>query len=138
MPTSPVEIEIALAGYTWDDWPVFNVTGPVTDFQIQQKVASTSVDVLTLSGDIPAGDTWGFDFRPGYKTISDFYNSYANKMSYVDVATLGAFSTIRLLSDKMAKSISASAASNKFIFTGSGLTAATLVKMYYYKRYLSL
>ncbi len=54
------------------------------------------------------------------------------------MATLGAFSTIRLLSDKMAKSISASAASNKFIFTGSGLTAATLVKMYYYKRYLSL
>lgn len=135
--SSPAEYAVPMAGYTWDDWPVFRVTGPITDFQIEHKVSTTQVDVLTLSGDIPAGDTWQFDFRPGEKHVFEVF-SLLQKMAFVDLATVGAFSTMRVLSDKAAKAINAAAVSNRFIYTGTGLTAASKVIMYYYRRYLTL
>jgi len=94
--------------------------------------------VLTLIGDIPAGETWGFDFRPGYKTVLKLGAIIYNRLQYVDVTTITAFSTLRVLSSKAAKAIDAAAASNRFIFTGSGLSAASKVDLYYYARYLSL
>ncbi len=137
IPTSPLEIAVAMAGYTWDDWPVFDVTGPVTDFQIDHTVGTTSVEEITLDGDIPAGETWEFDLRPGYKNIWKLTEQFS-RLSYVTVGTLHAFAAMRVLSDKAAKAIDTTATSNRFIFTGTGLSAASKVVMYYYKRYLSL
>jgi len=135
--TSPAEYAVPMAGYTWDDWPVFRVTGPITDFQIEHLVSTTQVDVLTLSGDIPAGETWQFDFRPGEKFVMNI-STLVNKMNFVDLTTIRAFSTLRVLSDKGAKSINTAAVSNRFVFTGTGLSAASKVIMYYYRRYLTL
>ncbi len=139
MPTSPVEIAITMTGCTWDDWPLFSVTGPITNFQIEHLVNTTSIDTLTLIGDIPAGELWEFNLRPQYKTLWKKVGSVGyNRMAYLDIATIGAFATMRVLSDKSARAYNTAAVSNRFVFTGSGLSATSKVIMYYYRRYLSL
>jgi len=137
MPSSPVEIAVSIASYTWDDWPYFRVTGPITGFQIDHTVGTTVVELLTLTGDIPVTQVWGFDFRPGYKTVERI-SIAGNELNHVVPTTIRAFTTMRVLSDKAAKAIDAAATSNRFIFTGSGLSAASKVQLLRYERYLSL
>ncbi len=137
MPTSPAEIAITMTGCTWDDWPVFDITGPVTNFQIAHQAGTTAIEALKLISSIPDGEVWELDFRPHYKFIWK-KSTGASRMQYIDTTTISAFATLRVLSDKATKAIDTAATSNRFIFTGTGLSAATKVTMYHYKRFLSL
>lgn len=123
---------ITAAGYSADDWPVIEVTGPVTNFSMTHQPAG---DIITITGTIPGGETWRFDLRPGYKTLVRTSDS-ANRMNYVVTSTLRAFSTMRLLSEKVCTLYAQTA--NFFTCTGTSCTGATSVSVKWYKRYLSL
>ena len=123
---------IPAAGYSADDWPIIEVTGPITNLNISH---SPSSDVLTITGTIPALETWRFDLRPGYKTLVRTSDN-ANRMNYVVTSTLRAFSTMRLLSEKSTAIYSQTA--NIFTCTGTGYSGASSISFKWYKRYLSL
>jgi hypothetical protein len=58
---------------TWDEYPIINVYGEAQDFSMY-SVITTATDTTTYSTgsfDIPAGDIFTFDLRPGYKTIKN-------------------------------------------------------------------
>ena len=128
--------DILLAGYTADDWPLIDVTGPITDLTIGH-FCSSSVESITLIGTIPGGETWRFDLRPGYKTLQRTSDS-ANRMSFVNTTTIQSFSTMRILSTKAARTHDAAATANLFQFTGTGTTGATAANVIWFKRFLSL
>lgn len=127
---------IPLADYTADDWPIIDMTGPITNPSIEHG-AGGSIENLTIVGSIPGGETWRFDLRSGYKTLRRTSDD-ANRMSYMNTATISAFSTMRILGTKAAQAQYAGAPSNTFTITGSGTTGATSTVIYWYKRYLSL
>jgi len=66
---------VSTVSYTgnWDSYPVIKVYGEVVDFSFNSIVV-TSTDTTTYntgSFDIPAGDIYTFDLRPGYKTVTN-------------------------------------------------------------------
>lgn len=57
----------------WDEYPIINVYGEAVDFSFY-SIVTTATDTTTYatgSFDIPAGDIFTFDLRPGYKTIKN-------------------------------------------------------------------
>lgn len=124
---------ISATGITWDDWPVFEVTGPVTNLVITH---SPVADVISFNGaTIPAGETWVIDLRPGYKTCYRKSDN-ANRLNYIVATSVRYFGTMRLLGQKLTASYSQTG--NSFTLTGSGTTGASQFVIKYYKRYLSL
>jgi len=130
----PVSSSLFLsAGVTADDWPIFKVTGPVTDLAITHQPLG---DAISLAGTtIPAGETWVIDLRPGYKTVYR-QSDNANRLYAVFVTSVVFMSTMRVYSQKVAASLGLNG--NYFSMTGSGTTAASSIQFLFYKRYLSL
>ncbi len=67
---------------TWDDYPIIKVIGSATNFSLQ-IVVTTADDVTTYNlgtWTVPAGDTFTFDLRPGYKTVKN--NAGVSQLGY--------------------------------------------------------
>jgi len=120
-------------GITADDWPVFNITGPVTNLVITHAPVGDTIDFTGTT--IPGGETWVVDLRPGYKTVYR-QSDNANRLYAVATASVRYFGTLRMLNQKLAASYSV--AYNRFALTGSGTTGASSFVVKYYRRYLSL
>lgn len=125
-------VSVPAAGLTADEWPVFEVTGPITNLRIQH---SPVADLLDIVGTIPSGETWEFDLRPTYKTLKRMSDG-ANRLNFLATGTVRYYSTLRMLGEKLTKSYNQTA--NAFTVTGTSTTGASQVVMRYYKRYLSL
>lgn len=126
-------ITVPSAGLTADDWPVFEVTGPITSLRIYHS--QPTQDELDIVGTIPGGETWEFDLRPTYKTLRRMSDS-ANRLNYLSTSTIRYYSTLRMVNDKLVKSYGYT--NNNFTVTGTGTTGASQIVMRYYKRYLNL
>jgi len=123
---------VSAVGLTADDWPVFEVTGPITNLRILHSPVG---DELQITGAIPSGETWEFDLRPSYKTLKRMSDG-ANRLNYLVSGTIRYLSTLRLLGDKLTRSYGPT--QNGFNVTGTSTTGASQIVMRYYKRYLSL
>lgn len=125
-------ITIPSAGLTADDWPVFEVTGPITSLRILHFPVG---DELQITGTIPSGETWEFDLRPSYKTVKRMSDG-ANRLNFLVTGTVRYMSTLRILGEKLTRSYIQTA--NSFTVTGTSTTGASQIVLRYYKRYLSL
>jgi len=133
----PIQAVIYHAGCTADDWPIIDITGPITSASIQH-LALNAIERVDVNGAIPAGETWRFDFRVGHKTVRRTSDD-ANRLSYITEATRSSFDTLRILSTKAVMAFNPLAtAYQQLFFDGSGNTADTFVAIYWYRRYLSL
>lgn len=121
-------------GVTWEDWPIIDVTGPVTSFEIDHTPAG---DVLSFSQAVPSGETFRIDLRPGYKTVTRTSDD-ASRIDWLTPAIVGAMSTMRVLSERDCRNLNPGQVVNGFACTGTGTTGASAVDIYWYKRYLSL
>ncbi len=121
------------AGVTADDWPVIEITGPITNPVVNHFPVGDSVDMTGVS--IPGGETWVIDLRPGYKTVYRKSDN-ASRLYTVTTSSIRYFGTIRMLNQKLAATYNQTG--NSFQVTGSGSTGASSFKLMYYKRYLSL
>lgn len=130
-------ITLTITGLTADDWPVIDVTGPVDAGLIIEHVPGAQQ--IILSSAIPALSTFRFDLRPGYKTVRRTSDN-ANRMSYIDTTTLGAFSEMRVMGEKTTRATDAAyTTTNVFGFlSAAGTSGATTATVYWYKRYASL
>lgn len=119
--------ENAIYDGTWPEYPIIEITGPITDCVITNL---TTGDVLNLTGTtIAGGVTWTLDLRYGYKTVVD--GSGVNQ-----VAALSADSDLATWS--LVPAPTAPGGSNTIQFEGTGATTATLVVIRYYNRYIAL
>lgn len=119
---SSLIVQIPYTG-TWISYPIIEVTGPITSLIIRNQ--STN-DVLRLNAAIPAGSTYRFDLRYGYKTVTDQNgtNQISKLTSSSDIAT---FSLVH--------SPIATGGINSISVSGTGATAATIIDLFYYTRY---
>lgn len=131
---SPLTVNITNSDFTADDWPIIDVTGPITGLTITHSVTT---EALTLSTAVLAGETYRIDLRPGYKTIKRTSDN-AERIGYLTDSTSPNMATIRILAYKDMKRIDSSFTAERFVFTGTGLTGASSVSISYYKRYISL
>lgn len=127
--------QILTAGLTADDWPVFEVTGPITNMKITHLPVGDTIDLTGAT--IPGGETWVFDLRPTYKIVYR-QSDNANRINNVTASSIRYFGTLRLLNQKLANSIGYAQIYNQFDVTGSGTTGASSITIRYYKRFLSL
>lgn len=125
-------INVTAAGLTADEWPVFEVTGPITNLRILHNPVG---DELQITGTIPSGETWEFDLRPSYKTVKRMSDG-ANRLNFLVTGTVRYMSTLRILGEKLTRSYIQTA--NSFTVTGTSTTGASQIVLRYYKRYLSL
>lgn len=125
--------QIPAAGISADDWPVIEVTGPITDMKISHSPVGDNIDLTGAT--IPGGETWVFDLRPGYKTIVR-QSDNANRIQYLVVGSIRYFGTLRILNQKLTAAYGQTF--NRFSVTGSGTTGASSITTRYYKRYLNL
>jgi hypothetical protein len=121
------------AGVTADDWPVIEITGPITNPVVNHFPVGDSIDFTGTT--IPSGETWVIDLRPGYKKVYRKSDN-ANRMYALTTSSIRYFGTLRMLNQKLAASYSQTG--NSFQVTGSASTGASSFKLLYYKRYLSL
>lgn len=121
------------AGVTADDWPVIEITGPITNPVVNHFPVGDSIDFTGTT--IPGGETWVIDLRPGYPKVYRKSDN-ANRLYAVTTSSIRYFGTMRMLNQKLAASYSQTG--NSFQVTGSGSTGASSFKLLYYKRYLSL
>lgn len=132
--TLPVTTSIySAAGLTADDWPVIEITGPITNPVINHFPVGDSIDMTGTT--IPAGETWVIDLRPGQKTVYRKSDN-ANRLYAVVPGAIRYFGTIRMLNQKLAATYSQTG--NSFQITGSASTGASSFKLMYYRRFLSL
>ena len=125
--------QIPAAGLTADDWPVIEVTGPITNMVINHAQVGDTIDLTGAT--IPALETWEFDLRPGYKTVRRM-SDLANRIDKITASSIRYFGTLRVLNQKLAASYGFTY--NSFTVSGSGTTGASSITTRYYKRYLSL
>lgn len=130
----PAALIIPTAGRTADEWPVLEVTGPITDWRLDHFPVGDSLNFNGSS--IPAGETWVIDLRPGYKTVQR-QSDLASRIQYVTWDTVRYFGTMRILNQKLAASYGYT--DNRFTMAvGTGMTGASSLTARYYKRYASL
>lgn len=108
---------------SWRSYPIIEVIGPVTSLIIKNQ---STTDILRLTSAIAAGDTYRFDLRYGYKTVTD---QNGNNM----ISTLSSNSDITTFCIESAPAVQGGV--NSFLCTGSGGSAATSITFYYYTRY---
>lgn len=126
-------VNASATGLTWEDWPLITLTGPVTNPVLLHQQSGQAV---TFTAAIPAGETFGLDFRPGYKRIYRI-SDLANRMNYVSAASIGAMNTIRVYSAKQLKQFG-NYTTNSFQVSGTGTTGSSTMTVYWYKRYIAL
>lgn len=127
------QLNISLLTATWDDWPILDITGPVdAGFVI---VHEPGEEILEFSSAIPSGETFRIDLRAGYKTVRRT-SDQANRMHFVNPASISAFSQMRMLSVKNLRVFGWPF--NRFSFIAAGTSGSSLAAMRYYRRYLSL
>lgn len=131
LPTSTTSY--STTGITADDWPVLEVTGPVTNLRIDHFPVGDSIDFAGTT--IPSGETWVIDLRPGYKIVYRKSDN-ASRLYAVTTSSVRYFGTMRMINQKLATSYGYN--NNHFNFTGTGASGASSFKILYYKRYLSL
>ena len=117
-------VSVAYEG-TADSLPIFTVLGPVENLAIQNL---TLGDSITISGEIPTGDTWTIDTRYGRKTITD--QNGVNKIRFYE----GDLATFRLLA---AEDDSASFV-NDIKVTGDNANSSTRIVLQYFNRYIGM
>jgi hypothetical protein len=108
---------------TWRSYPIIEATGPITGFSITNDSTGENI---SLSSAIPAGSTYRFDLRYGYKTVRDQTN--VNK-----IATVTSGSDLATFSIESAPAVPGGV--NALSISGTGGTAASAVSLYYYTRY---
>lgn len=135
MPTSATyQISLSASGLTWEDWPVLSIIGPATGLTISHLYSG---DSIVFSSAIPAGETFVIDLRPGQKTV---YRSSdgANRISYLNAASLSALGALRIYPEKWLKLLNGSATNNIITAAATGTSGATKLTVDWYKRYISL
>ena len=125
--------QIPAAGLTADDWPVIEVTGPITNMIITHSPVADTIDLTGAT--IPALETWAFDLRPGFKTVQRM-SDLANRIDKITASSIRYFGTMRVVNQKLSATYAQTF--NRFSVTGSGTTAASSITVRYYRRYLSL
>lgn len=140
--TSPIQINVFLGDYTWDDWPVIDITGPTgADTQLQVYISGSADDdlvaLIEIQDAIPDDEVWRLDFRPGFKTFKKVSDN-TNKMASLLPGDLPAFLSTRIYSSKNAKAVRSDALATGFALVGTGYDAGTTLAISWYKRYLSL
>lgn len=132
--SSPNDIFPNVTGMTAQDWPIIEVTGPVTSLEIFHGSVG---ETIVITGTIPALETWRFDLRSGQKTLKRVSDG-ASRLTYVNTANLAGFSTIQVRTEKEVRMMGASPSLDTFTFSGVSTTAATSVSLKFYRRFLSL
>jgi hypothetical protein len=131
-------LDLTIAGMTADDWPIIDITGPLNSgFEIQHAPGDESI---IFSSAIPSGSTFRIDLRPGEKTVRRTSDN-ANRMSYINTASLGSFSEMRVMSERTTRATNTLSytTTNRFVFgSAAGTSGATTATVYWYKRYASL
>lgn len=129
-------LDLTIAGMTWDDWPIIDITGPLDAGFILQHTPGD--ELLQFSSAIPNGETFRIDLRPGQKTVLRTSDN-ANRMSYLNPLTISAFSEMRILGEKATRATNAFwSTTNTFTFNAAGTSGASKVDVRWYRRYLSL
>ncbi len=127
----------SVAGWTWEEWPVITLTGPLdAGYSVRILPAGFS---LTFSSALPAGEQIQIDCRPNHKTILKVSDS-SNKLGYLDPSTVTNFAYMKLLPPKMTLMIVGSYSTINYIYvlSAAGTTGASALSATWYKRYLSL
>lgn len=107
----------------WKSFPIIEVTGPVTNFDISILRGYIAVNSGVT---IAAGVTWYFDLRYGYKTVYTGPNQTGTNV----------ISNINLASDL--STFAMAPGSDSLICGGSGRTAATQAVFKYNSRYTGI
>lgn len=110
---------------TWEEYPSFNITGPITGLRIQNL---TTGDQIVLETEIPSGMAVSIALR-GRKTImrSDGVNLLNTLSSDSDLTTFS-----------LAPDPVASNGVNSIQVSGSGTSGPSSVTMYWYNRYFGI
>lgn len=129
-------LSLTISGMTADDWPVIDITGPLSaNFNLLHQPGTHNI---VFDQAIPGGETFRVDLRPGYKTVRRTSDN-ANRLSYVDPDTLGVFSEMRVMSQKATQATNAGyTTTNTFGGTAAGTSGASALTVYWYRRYASL
>lgn len=133
-------IDIPITGWTWEDWPIINLTGPLDAGYVITIEPTGSGAAFSFTSALPAGETIQIDCRPNYKTILKT-SDLSNKFSYLNPAYAVGFTYAKFLPPKLSVATGGStyATINKiFVANAAGTTGATSCTVYWYKRYLSL
>jgi len=109
---------------TWQANPVIQILGPMTNPVITNN---TTGEVLSLTATILVNQTWTIDTRYGQKSVID--QAGANQISTLsDTSNLATF--------HLASVVDTPGGLNSITVAGSGATAATIVYIRYYTRYI--
>ena len=119
---------------TWNSLPILRIWGPITYATITNSITSVAdgsliTETLTFPAAIGDGDFYTIDCRYGQKTVVDAAgaNQISKLLSYSDLSTFA-----------IRRAREASGGINTIKVTGSGVTAATLLQVSYYNRYLGI
>ena len=109
---------------TWQVNPVIQIVGPLTNPVITNN---TTGEVLSMTAVITVGQTWTIDTRYGQKSVID--QSGVSQISTLsDASNLATF--------HLASIVDTPGGLNSITVTGSSATAATIVYIRYYTRYI--
>ena len=112
----------------WYSYPTIRITGPITDTIITNVTTNEKLDFDGVT--IAAGDYYEIDTRYGYKTVLD--DSDVNKIA--DLTEDSDLATFHLQPD----SADAPGGSNSIEVTGTSVSTATKVELWYYDRYTGI
>lgn len=121
--TGSVQVEY---GGTFDEFPLLTIAGPVADAYVENV---TTGDIISFLGyTIAAGDVITIDLRYGHKSVFD-----ANGTNRIDALTDDSdLATFRLVSK-----LEVEEGRNELFMSGLSLSAASLVTLTYFNRYIS-
>lgn len=134
---SASNVAIDVSGWTWEDWPIVTLTGPLdAGYTIYFYPIG---GLLLFSSALPAGESIIIDCRPNYRSILRVSDN-ANKMGYLDPAYSIYFSSAKLVAPKVGSAaLGSTVTSNSiYVLSAAGTTGASAMSVSWYKRYLSL
>jgi len=135
---STSHLTIDITGWSWEEWPIITVTGPLdANYIVWLEPAGA---LLTFSSALPAGESITIDCRPNHKTILRVSDG-ANKLGYLDPSAVAYFEYAKIVPPKlsvMLSSISFATTNLIYVLNAAGTTGASAISAAWYKRYLSL
>lgn len=114
---------------TWREYPVVRITGPVQDALIQNTTTGEKLQLKTGTFILP-GDYYEIDTRYGYKTVKDSLGN--NKIA--DLTDDSNLATFHL--EEYDPGVTTG--DNVISVSGTRVSNATAITIYYYERYLGL
>ena len=132
-------VNLSVAGTTWEDWPIVDITGPANTLVMSLYYSTVAINVTTA---IPSGETFRFDFRPGHKGIKRTSDN-ANRITYISPFSLSGLDHFRIYSEKDLSNWKvlygySPTSIMDVTFQESGYNANTQVTFYWYNRYIAL